>query len=331
MDWTPERDAFELDADDEFGDTFESADYTEDIVDLETLSDYEASGVGELDIPDDSELGASWETDDDEDFGGDEALSFEADGNFDELGGYEEDADDIEAFGFLKKIGRGLGNLIKKGARALGRIVGPLFKKLGGIAARIVGGAIGGPAGAAIGGTLANAILREGEMEAESDTESEFERDEYEFESVGGDVSAYEAMQEDAEDMAEAESERRVNRSFMRLARNATRLFSRNRKLRPAIPHVMRAALALVKSFRRNRKARWAIRAIPLIIRRTLTRLARTRKIDRRAILVAMSRETAWVLANRRRAMLAMRSQKGSRRRRHGRRRSRPSREAFAF
>jgi len=334
MDWTSESDAFELEVDDRFEHGLEDDDNpAEGAVDLETLSEYEVGGIGELEVPDDDELDEPWEVDGEEDISEGGTFHFESDAGFGELGDYENDDDDEEIFGFIKKIGRGLGKLVKKGARALGRVVGPLFKKLGGIAARIVGGAIGGPAGAAIGGTLANAILREGEMESENDTDSEFERNEHEFEAIGGDIEVYEAMQDEAEDMAEADSERRVNRGFVRLARNATRLFARNRRLSPVLPHVMRAALALVKTFRRNRKTRWAIRAIPLIIRRTLTRLARARKIDRRAILVAMSRETAWVLANRRRATLALGRVRSGRqpRRRRRIRRSRPNREVFLY
>jgi hypothetical protein len=225
---------------------------------------------------------------------------------------------DEEIFGLLKKAGRGLKKLVRGGIRVVKKIVGPLLKKLGPIAARIVGGAIGGPAGAKIGGTIASAILREGELESSEGTEIEFDRDEAEFEAVGGDIEVFEDMEAAAEEIAEAESERRANRGLARLMRGATRLFGRNRRLRPVIPLVVRAALALVKTFRGNRKTRWAIRTIPLIIRRTLTRLARARKVDRKTVVLAMSRETAWVLANRRRAIKAMRG--GHRRRRGGRR-----------
>lgn len=288
--------------------------------------------AGELEFPEvEDELDEPEEFEDDDVFedGGyaisEDEYEYEFDLTEDDDDEYFED-DDEEIFGFIKKIGRGIGSLVKKGARALRKVVGPLLKTLGPIAARIVGGAIGGPAGAKIGGTIASAILREGEIESAGETEAEFERSEIEFEAGGGNTEVFEAMMDEAEVMAETESERRVNRRFGRLARMVSRLFGHNRRLRPVIPHVVRAALALVKTFRANRKTRWAIRAIPLIIRRTLTRLARARKIDRRAIVVAMSRETAWVLANRRRAMMSLRRGRGGRRRMRSRNRRRRGR-----
>ena len=268
--------------------------------DLEEISAYEVGTTGELEDPSDEyEIDEPWQADLEELDDESDELEFES--------GFDDELDEEGFFSFIKKIGRGLGSLVKKGARALGRIVGPLFKKLAPIAARIVGGAIGGPAGAAIGGTIAGAVLRESEMETEAGTEAEFEQSEIDFEEAGGDSESYEAMQGYAEIMAGADSERRVNRAFVALARRIPRMFRRNRRLQPVIPLVIRASLALAKTFRKNRRTRWAIRAIPLIIRRTLTRLARARRIDRRAVVLAMSRETAWVLANPRRARLSMR------------------------
>lgn len=239
------------------------------------------------------------------------------------------EGDDPEFLGFLKRVGKGLKKVVRGGIRAVKGVFGPLLKTLGPIAARIVGGVIGGAGGAKIGGTIASAILREGEMENAEGTEIEFERDEAEFEALGGDQEAFEDMEEAAHEIAEADSERRANRGLARMMRGAMRLFGRNRRLRPVIPLVVRAGIALVKTFRANRKTRWAIRTIPLIIRRTLTRLARARKVDRKTVVLAMSRETAWVLANRRRAIKAMRG--GRRRRGRGRRnrRRRMNREEF--
>ena len=263
----------------------------------------------------------------------------------DEYAFFEDDEDDFEddeiedayeqdeEFGKLfRRVKKGLGNVVRRGAKLLKKVAGPLLKKLGPIAARIVGAAIGGPAGAKIAGTIASAILREGEMENAESTEIEFERDEADFEALGGRMEVFEDMEDAAAEIAEADTEREANRGLMRLIGGATRLFGSNRRLKPVIPLVARAAVALVKTFRADRKTRWAVRAIPLIVRRVLSRLARSRKVDRKTVVLAMSRETAWVLANRRRASKALsgsRSRSGrgkSRRRGRGKIRARSRR-----
>jgi len=288
-------------------------DEDEDEHDDEFIGEYDDPG-SEIDDQDFEMMGVD-EYDAEYDFDGEMESEYE----------YYSEMSDEEIFGFIKKAFKGIGKFIKKGARALGKIIGPIFKKLAPIAAKIVGGVIGGPAGAAIGGSIAGAVLRESEMETESDVELEFEQNEAEFESAGGDVEAYEAMEYYAAEVAEATTERRANRSLVRLARQIALTFRRNRRLKPIIPRVMRGAIALAKTFRANRKTRWAIRTIPLIVRRTLTRLSRTkgRRIVPKQVVIAMSHETAWVLANRKRAMAALRSNSRSRRRVPARRRPR--------
>jgi hypothetical protein len=106
----------------------------------------------------------------------------------------------------------------------------------------------------------------------------------------------------------------------------ARHILRRNRRLNRYLPRIIRAAVALAITFRRNRRTRWAIRLIPLIMLRVLARLARIRRITPRVIVTVISRETAYILANRRRAFIALRRAQMQRRRpRPGRgRRPRP-------
>jgi len=266
---------------------------------------------------------------------GDES-GFEADlaegveGDFETLEGNEawEADDEIEGFfgkigGFFKKAARGVGKLARKGIKILGPLAGRLFKVLAPVAAKIVGGAIGGPAGMAIASAITSGVLKESEAESAEDVEQELDTEAEDFVEAGGDVEAYEAMEAYAAEAAEAETEVRANAATVRFLGAATRLFRRNRRVRAAIPSVLRAAIALVKTFRGNSRTRWAVKVVPLIVRRTLTRLARTRRITRKAIVQAMARETAWVLANRSRAIASLKRHHSARRRTAVRRRRR--------
>lgn len=244
-----------------------------------------------------------------------------------EADSFDEDDEFFKSIGrFVKKAARGVGRLVKRGVRTLGRIAGPLFKVLGPIAAKIVGTAIGGPAGAAIAGTIASSLLKEAEYEDEADAESAIEEDEALLQGVGVDEASYDLMADAAFEMSEAEDERAANRALVRMIGHATRSFRRNRRLRPHLPRIMQAAIALARTFRANRKTRWAVAVIPLIVARTALRLSRTRRITRRTLVEAMSRETAWVLANPARARAAMRTmarRRGRARRRRPRARTR--------
>jgi len=224
-----------------------------------------------------------------------------------------------EFLGWAKKAFRKVGGWVKKGVKWIGKHGKGIFKVLAPIAARVVGGVIGGPIGAQIGGTLASAVMREAEYEGEAETESELYESEEEFEASGGDWESYEAMEEYAAQAAEAVSEAESDRHIARMAWSATRMYRSNRRVRRAIPRVIRAALALAKTFRLHKRTRWAIKAIPVIVRRTLVRLNRMPVINKRAIVEAMARETAWVLANRRRASTALRRHHMVRRRVVGR------------
>lgn len=232
-------------------------------------------------------------------------------GDFEATGDWELFEDEDEFFKkigrFIKKAARGVGRLVKKGVRIIGKFAGPLLKVLGPVAARIVGTVIGGPAGAKIAGTLASALLREAEYEDEGDAEAAIEEDEALLEDAEVDEAAYDLMAAAATELAESEDEASASRALTRMIGYGFLGFRRNRRLRPHIPKVMRAALALAQTFRGNRKTRWAIQVIPLIVARTMLRLSRTSRITKKTLVEAMARETAWVLASPRRARAAMR------------------------
>jgi hypothetical protein len=209
--------------------------------------------------------------------------------------------------GFVKKAARGAANIAKKAAPALARVAAPMFKKLAPIAARVVGGAIGGPAGAAIAGTVANTVLREAESETESDATITLSEGDVEFEQEGGNASAYELMEVYAAEAAATPDPATANAALTRMATNSVRLFQDNPRLKPVLPHVVKSALALALTLRRNPQTRWAVRTVPLIVKRALTRLARAPQITQKAVVEAMAHETSWVLANRERAIAALR------------------------
>ncbi len=306
---------------------YEDFDEPEDLWELDELEAYDYEGALEPE-----EL---WEFDELEAYDYEDTLEPEELWEFDELEAYEyEDAfepeevwelDDLEYgeyedweadpfFGFIKRAFKKVGSWIKRGARALAKGLGSIFKKLAPIAARIVGGTIGGPAGSLIGGAITKAVLGEAAYESEAEAEADLFESEHDFEEEGGDFEAFEDMEIFSAEAAEAESEAEADMSIAHMIRAGARMFRANPRLRRTIPRVLRAAAALAKTFRANRRTRWAIRVIPVIVRRTLTRLARIRRITRRAIVQAMAREVAWVFANRRRAMAALRRHRVTRR-----------------
>lgn len=281
---------------------FETGDFETVVGEPDLFADFEDDGeLGDLE-------GSEWDT---------EYEKREADA-------FDEDDEFFKSIGrFVKKAARGVGRLVKRGVRTLGRVAGPLFKVFGPIAAKIVGTAIGGPAGAAIASTIASNLLKEAEYEDEADAESAIEEDEALLQGVGVDEASYDMMADAAFEMSEAEDERAANRALVRMVGHAMRGFGSNRRLRPHLPRIMRAAIALARTFRANRKTRWAVGVIPLIVARTVLRLSRARRITQRTLVEAMSRETAWVLANPARARAAMRTMA---RRRSQARRNRPRR-----
>ena len=304
-------------------DLLEDVDAFEEMGEADEFDDYELSGLGELEeIEDDLDGFEDDELEMMDDLEGDDGLGEFGDLEFDEgFEGFEfEDEPDFEDEAeFFKKVFRsikGFGKrLIRGGLRALRRFGGPLFKMLAPLAARIVGGVIGGPAGVAIANAITGAVLREAASESAGEAEELIEEGVEAFEEAGGDLEAYELMEEYAAEAAEAESEERALVAIGRMLRQITRLFRGNRKLRGILPRVIRGALALARTLRGTRRTRWALQVIPLIVMRTLTRLARARRITPRLVVRVMAQQTAWVLANRRRALAALRRHRMNRRR----------------
>ena len=274
-----------------------------DMMDMEEFEEEDMFGLGEVEEEDMFGLG---EVEEEDMFGL---------GEFDGYGDFEGDLFFGKLWRGIKRVARGVSKWVVRGAKALGKVLGPIFKKLAPIASRIVGGVIGGPAGAAIGGSIAQAVLREADYESEAEAEAELLESDADFEAQGGDFEAYELMEDFAAEAVEAESEAEADMFIGRMALQAAQMFRRNPRLRGAVPRVIRAAMALAKTFRVNKRTRWAIRTIPVIIKRTLTRLGRLRRVTRRSIVEAMAHETAWVLANRRRALVALRHHQMVRRR----------------
>ena len=295
--WDPvdELDGFEGPDDLEAADDWDTLEAADDLDDLEASDDLdEWDPVDELEGPDDLEAADDWDTLDE----------LEASDDLDEWesAGYSEDAE------FFGKLIRGAGRLIKKGARFIAKNAGKAFKVVAPIAAKVIGGALGGPAGAALATNVTNAVLREAEGAAESldSIESVLEAGDVEFLEIGGDAEAALDMEEAATAATRAMTERQADEAIGRMVRSIPQLM-RSPRLRPWMPQIMRAAAALAKTLRLNPRTRWMVRLVPLIVRRALISLSRRRRIDAHAVIVAMSRSTAWTLANARRAQAARR------------------------
>lgn len=303
-------------------------DFDGEDADFESAS-YEPEPLGwDADGEDLYETDGIWEADDMSDF---EAVVGEPDyRESDFYAEYEADFWDEADDEFFKKIGRWVkktakkvGGVVKAGIRTIAKFAGPLLKVLGPVAAKIVGGAIGGPAGAAIAGTLTSALLKEAEFEDEGDADSQIEEDETLLESIGFDEASYDLMAEAAGRVTASPDEAVSSRAIVGMIGHGYRAFARNPRLRPHLAAVMRAAVALAATFRANPKTRWAVQVIPLIVSRTMLRLARTRTITKRTLVEAMARETAWTLANPRRARAALAAMKRRQRRGQLRRKTR--------
>lgn len=291
----------------EGGDFLDDLDGLDGVDELDGLSEstYQFEGGG-YETGWDGIEGLEFESDYETDF---EGLEFE----FDEFG------EDPE---FFKKLFRGVGRLIKKGARFIGKNFKRLFKVLAPVAAKIVGTAIGGPAGAAVATAVTNAVLKEAEESPESEEmiEAVLEDGDEAFLEAGGDLDAIAEMEDAATEAAEAVSERDADEAIARMVRAIPRL-ARSRKLRRWIPRLQKAAAALAKTLRLNRKTRWAVKLVPLIMRRAVMALLRQRRITARSVVIAVAHATAWVLANPRRARAATRHRRRVVRRVRSRRR----------
>jgi hypothetical protein len=200
----------------------------------------------------------------------------------------------------------GIGRFLKRAA--------PLLKQVARVAAPIVGTAIGGPAGTALGG-LASKLLSEtemelegeGELELEGELEGELEAETESLHEVAHEISSHETTMHEAlaEMMAEAASHEMHEGQAEALvgAATVTVLSPRDRRaLRRLLPHLVRGAAVLTRILRRRAATRPAVRAVPTIMRRTVSTLkkqaAAGRPITRRTAARAAARQVRRVLAN---------------------------------
>jgi hypothetical protein len=188
---------------------------------------------------------------------------------------------------FFGNLFKKIGGFVKKAA--------PILKSVARVAAPMVGTAIGGPFGAVL-GKLASSALGEGELESEfglhelgmyelegeGEGEGEFELEgEMESESeiaheiVHHEVAHHEALAEmmaeaAAHEQHEGEAEAMAGAAAMTVISPADR-----HALRRILPHLVRGTAILTRILRRRRVTRPAVRAVPTIIRRTVTTLKR--------------------------------------------------------
>jgi hypothetical protein len=213
---------------------------------------------------------------------------------------------------FFGKIARGIGRFVKRAA--------PILKSIAKVAAPMVGTAIGGPFGAIL-GKVASSALGESEFEShelhelhEAHEAHEFEvESEEEYESheaaheVAHEIAYHETTEHEAlaESMAEAaameqhegEAEAMAGAAMITAISPADR-----RALRRILPHMARGIAILTRILRRRRITRPAVRAIPTIVRRTVTSLKRQastgRPITRQAAGRAAAKQVRRVLGN---------------------------------
>lgn len=221
---------------------------------------------------------------------------------------------DYEADPFLGKLVRKAGRFIKRGVKAIAK--NPVFKNLARTAAGVLGGVVGGPAGAAIGTAIASSVIKESEYESEAEAENELYESDMEFEDMGGNHEAFAEMENAAVIASQTTNEMEASRQIARMVRQTPRLIKprRNPQMRAAYPKLMRASAAVAKTLSANPKTRWAVRLLPVAVRRTVQQLASQKKITNQLIIQVFSRNVAWVLANRRRASATLRQQNTRRR-----------------
>ena len=242
----------------------------------------------------------------------------EGEGELGELEQGELEGEQGEQFigGLLKGLMGGDGEL-EQGEQFFGKLLKramPLLKRVGRAAipavTRAVGGAIGGPAGQQIAGglgQLAQRWLREAEQEAETELEASHELGEHE---AAAEMMASAA----AEAASELEAEAHIG------AATTLTISARDRQtLRRFIPQLVRGSAVLTRILRARPTTRPFVRVVPTVVRRTVRVLRRCaasgRPVNRRRAALAMGRETARVLGNRRLARTAMvRSARATRR-----------------
>jgi hypothetical protein len=201
-------------------------------------------------------------------------------------------AHELEGEEFFGRIARGIGRFARRAA--------PILRSVARVAAPMVGTAIGGPFGAIL-GRVASQALGEGELEQheweQHELTHEFENPEsaHEFEQheLEGEFEQHEGAQEAAHEiahheiahhealaeiMAEAASHEQLEAQAeaMMGAAVMTVISPRDRRaLTRVLPHLVRGAAVLTRILRRRRITRPAVRAVPTIMRRTVSTLKR--------------------------------------------------------
>jgi hypothetical protein len=207
----------------------------------------------------------------------------------------------------------GIGKFLRRAA--------PILRQVAKVAAPIVATAVGGPVGTALGGLASSLLESETEMELHElegegelhETETEFEGEselhesheslhEMAHEIASHEMSSHEALAEmmaeqAAQEIHEGEAEAAAGAALV------TVLSPRDRRaLRRLLPHMVRGVAVLTRILRRRRATRPAVRAMPTIVRRTVTSLKRQaaqgRPITRRSAGRTMASQVRRVIGN---------------------------------
>jgi hypothetical protein len=232
---------------------------------------------------------------------------------------------ELEADQFFGRIARGIGRFVRRAA--------PILRSVARIAAPMVGTAIGGPFGAIL-GRVASQALGEEELAGAHEWEHHEQAHEFEEELAGAhewehhehahefeeEFEHHESAQEIAHEIAHHETthhealaeimaeaaaheHHEAQAEAMIGAAVVTVLSPRDRRaLRRLLPHLVRGAAVLTRILRRRRATRPAVRAVPTIMRRTVSTLKRQaaagRPITRRAAARAATVEVRRVLGS---------------------------------
>lgn len=267
------------------------------------------------------ELNGYMETDDEFDaFGYDDGEGIESDGliDFSESDDFDEfdmgmDGFDAEGDYFFKKLWGG----IKKVASKVGRVAGPIAKKLLPVAAKAIGGAFGGPAGAMLGGNIGSMIANmedegmmyyDGEdMYGESSYFSDYEDGEDTSDEMSDDEDFLGMDSEDdelSEAMADAASKAPSSTDAGSLAAASASAVTKKAppKVKRVTPVLSSASGRLATVFRKHPKAKVLTKTIPTIQKRTVATLvkkaAKGKPITPKTCKRVMIKHTAKVLKN---------------------------------
>jgi hypothetical protein len=191
------------------------------------------------------------------------------------------------------------------------RRAAPVLRRVAKAALPIVASAFG-PAGTVVGGLAGNLLESEGEMEMELEDEigsHEYESEleaEAELESLhevaSHELASHEALAEmmaahASQEMHEGEAEAAAGAAVM------TTLSPRDRReLRRLLPNLVRAVALMTRLLRRRRATRPAVRAMPLVVSRTIKSLrrqaAKGRPVTKRSAARTMARQVQQVIGN---------------------------------